>query len=112
VLEFFDQQPHLFDLIMRAEVLRSADADFPWQKARDESLRLLSEILKQGNEGGEFTIRDPNVSELIFQGGLRSVVRFGMQPRPADVAEKVVDVFLNGADAGTKARKALTRGCN
>jgi AcrR family transcriptional regulator len=112
VLEFFDEQPHLFDLIQRAEVLRSAGSDFPWQKARDESQRLLTEIFQKGKDQGDFAIRDAEVSSLMFQGGLRSVVRFGIQPRPADIAARIVDVFMNGADAGTKARKELMRGCN
>src|SRR5437773_2661957 len=36
VIEFFDERPHLFDLIQRAEVMRGRGRDFPWQKARDE----------------------------------------------------------------------------
>src|SRR5207237_761491 len=36
VIAFFDEQPHLLDLIQRVEVLRGPD--FPWQQARDEML--------------------------------------------------------------------------
>jgi AcrR family transcriptional regulator len=112
VLAYFDEQPHLFDLIQRAEVLRTSDSEFPWQQARDESLRLILEVFERGKEGGEFCIREPDLAALMFLGGLRSVLRFGKRPRPHDLAEQMVDEFLHGADAGAKAKKTLTRGCN
>src|SRR5438270_9573836 len=34
IITFFDQQPHLLDLIQRAEVLRDPKRAFPWQKTR------------------------------------------------------------------------------
>jgi AcrR family transcriptional regulator len=100
VLDFFDEQPHLFDLIQRAEVTRGTGRDFPWQRARDESTRLLHELIKEGETRGEFRIRDGDVSILLFQGGLRSIVRFGKRPRPRDLAERIVTAFLQGANAG------------
>jgi AcrR family transcriptional regulator len=99
VLDYFDEQPHLFDLIQRAEVMHGAGSDFPWQKARDESFRLLHEILAEGKARGEFCIRDPELAVLLFSGGLRSVLRFGEKPREHDLAERVVDTFLHGAAA-------------
>jgi hypothetical protein len=33
----------------------------------------------------------------MLMGGLRSVMRFGARPRPADLARRVVDSFLAGA---------------
>jgi AcrR family transcriptional regulator len=97
VLDYFDEQPHLFDLIQRAEVMHGAGTAFPWQKARDESLRLLREIFAQGKAQGEFLLRDPELAALMFSGGMRSVLRFGKQPRDRDLAEQVVDAFLNGS---------------
>src|SRR5437016_3457768 len=44
LITYFDEQPHLFDLIQRAEVLRSAGRDFPWQKTRDEILLLVLDL--------------------------------------------------------------------
>src|SRR5437588_11758281 len=41
ILEFFDRQPHLFDLIQRAEIRRELGEAFPWQEARDETVRLV-----------------------------------------------------------------------
>ena len=112
VVEFFDEQPHLGDLIQRAELLRTAGSEFPWQEARDESLRLLLEIFHSGKDQGEFVIREPELAARLFQGALRSVVIFGVHPRPADLAERIVDLFLNGADAGSKEKTVLPRGCN
>src|SRR5262245_44201591 len=35
LLTFFDDQPHVFDLIQRVEMLSSTPAGFPWQQVRD-----------------------------------------------------------------------------
>ena len=99
ILAHFDSHPHLFDLIQRAEVLRRPDADFPWQQFRDESFRLLREVFEQGTRSGELAIRDPGLAALLLLGGLRSVIRFGPMPRPPHLAEDVVTMFLQGADA-------------
>ncbi len=99
VLEYFDEQPHLLDLIQRAEVMRGPGSAFPWQQARDESMRLVRDILARGKAQGEFCIRDPETAGLMLQGGLRAVIRFGKQPRARDLAERIVDTFLHGADA-------------
>ena len=101
VLDYFDAQPHLLDLIQRAEVMRDPSAAFPWQRARDESLRLLRELFAEGKARGEFCIRDPDLAALLLSGGLRSVLRFGDQPRASDLAERVVDEFLYGAATKT-----------
>lgn len=97
VLKFFDAQPHLFDLIQRAEVLRGPA--FPWQNVRQQGLRLVVEILQQGNAKGEVNVADPELSALMLLGGLRAVVRFGRQPRPRQLAQRLVEGFLHGANA-------------
>jgi AcrR family transcriptional regulator len=96
VLSFFDAQPHLFDLIQRAEVLRGPDTAFPWQPVRDEGIRLVSSIFHDGRRQGAFTIRDPEPAALMLLGGMRAVVRYGKQPRPPRLAERLVDGFLDG----------------
>jgi AcrR family transcriptional regulator len=113
VIEFFDERPHLFDLIARAEVMRGPNRAFPWQKARDELFQLFLDLFKDGNILGEFRIRDPELAMLMMLGGMRTVIRFGKQPRPRDLAGQIVANFLNGADAGVKTNgiepKALSR---
>ena len=100
ILTFFDEQPHLFDLIQRAEVLRGPD--FPWQEARAQLIRLVVRLSEEGRARGEFVIRDPELAALLLLGGLRSVIRFGKQPRPRELAQRIVEVFLRGnADGGT-----------
>src|SRR5262245_28685616 len=37
-IRLFDEQPHLFDLIQRSEVM--VGPDFPWKKAREEVMTL------------------------------------------------------------------------
>jgi AcrR family transcriptional regulator len=102
IVEFFDEQPHLFDLIQRAEVLRSQD--FPWQHAREEMLQRVTGLFAEGRRKGEFVIADPDLAALMLLGGLRSVIRFGKHPRPADLARRVVANFLKGAASGARRR--------
>jgi TetR/AcrR family fatty acid metabolism transcriptional regulator len=106
IVDFFDEQPHLFDLIQRAEVFREQNRAFPWQKARDELFRLLLQLFTEANDRGAFTVCDPELMELMLLGGLRSVIRFGKKPRPRNLAQRIVEAFLWGATIADKARTA------
>ena len=97
IIEFFDSRPHLFDLIQRAEIRRELGEAFPWQEARDETLRLVQDSFEQGGAEGEFNVRRPELAALMLLGGLRAVIRFGPQSRPADLARDLVNDFLQGA---------------
>ena len=96
IIEFFDSQPHLFDLIQRAEIRRELGEAFPWQEARDVTLRLAQEVFEQGQDEGEFAILRPELAALMLLGGLRAVIRFG-PPRHAGLARDLVNDFLEGA---------------
>ena len=97
LIGFFDEQPHVFDLIQRAEILQREGREFPWQTARDEIGRQLRELFKEARQRGEFVVGDPDHAVLMFLGGLRAVVRFGRRPRPRTLAQQVVRSFLDGA---------------
>jgi TetR/AcrR family fatty acid metabolism transcriptional regulator len=99
IVSFFDRQPHLFDLIQRAEIRRELGAAFPWQQARDETLRIVQDIFAQGRRTREFAVRRPDLAALMLLGGLRAVIRFSLQPRTANLAADIVDDFLCGAAA-------------
>ena len=99
IISFFDEQPHLLSLIQREEVLRGPD--FPWKKTREEMLDLMIGLLEEGNTRGEFAVRDPDLLALLLLAGLRGVLRFGKRPRPRDLAQRIVDIFLKGAIAGS-----------
>jgi AcrR family transcriptional regulator len=108
ILSHFDEHPHLLDLIQRTEALHgSSGPAFPWQTAREEATRLVLDTFADGKAQGEFAIRDPEVSMQMLLGGLRSVIRFGKKPRPRDLARRIVDTFLAGADASAAHRAAL-----
>jgi AcrR family transcriptional regulator len=94
IIDFFDEQPHLLDLIQRAEVLRGPT--FPWQQARTEFKLLLQSVFKEGKEQGEFIIPDPELAGMMLSAGLRGPVRFGKRPRPPDLVRRIVDGFLHG----------------
>ncbi len=104
-IHFFDENPHLLDLIQHAEMLHKRADDFPWQRARDESMQLVRTIFKEADEAGEFSVRDPDLGMLLLLGGVRAVLRFGQRPRAADLPARVVEMFLAGAaDEGRSAR--------
>lgn len=94
VMAYFDEQPHLFDLIQRAEVLQGPG--FPWQQARDEIGRLVRDVFQEGKDRGEFTVGDPELAALMLLGGMRSVYRFGTTPRPGELADRIVAGVLEG----------------
>jgi TetR/AcrR family fatty acid metabolism transcriptional regulator len=94
---FFDDNPHLLTLIQHAEMLHKRADDFPWQRARDESMQLVRSIFKEADAAGEFHVRDPELGMLLLLGGLRGVLRFGERPRRPDLAARIVDTFLAGA---------------
>ncbi len=98
IIAFFDEHPQLFDLIQRAEVLRNPKRAFPWGKTRDELIHLMLDLFTSGRVHGEFTIREPELMALMLLGGLRSVIRFGERPRPRNLAKRIVEAFLLGAD--------------
>ena len=104
LLGFFDERPHLFDLIQRAEVVRGRSEGFPWRQARDELFQQFVDLFREGNASGEFEIRDPRLAMLMILGGMRSVIRFGARPRTDDLAAQIVDCFLNGADMRVRSR--------
>lgn len=95
VLAFFDEQPHLFDLIQRSEVLQGPG--FVWREARDQFHKLLIGLFEEIKAAGEAAIAEPELTALLLLGGLRAVIRFGQQPRAADLAEKIIDAFLRKA---------------
>jgi AcrR family transcriptional regulator len=98
ILDYFDEQPHLLDLMQRTEVLCPPGTELPWRKTLDDLVRLLAELFAAGQQAGEFCVRDPELGILMLLGGLRSVIRFGGRPRPSDLPRRIVANFLRGAD--------------
>ena len=97
VMDFFDEQPHVLDLIQRADALRGANT--PWQKARDESSRLIRRLLEDGTARRDFIVADPETATLMLLGGVRSVVRFRSKPFAPELPREIVRMFLFGADS-------------
>jgi AcrR family transcriptional regulator len=99
ILHYFDEQPHLFDLIQHAEALRPADREFPWQKTRDQTLALTRRILEEGRAAGLFAAADPELATFLLLGGLRAVMRFGEKPRDLEMTRRLVELFIHGVGA-------------
>src|SRR5439155_16572322 len=95
LVAFFDEHPHLLDLIQRAEVLRGPD--FPWKQTRDRMHRMVLDLFEEAKLRGDFAIRDPEVAALLLLGGLRAVLRFGKRPRPLDLSQQIVAAILEGS---------------
>jgi AcrR family transcriptional regulator len=96
-IEFFDEHPHLFDVIQHAEVMHKSQTEFPWQRTRAENIRLVTDILLEGERAGAFHLVDADLAVLLLLGGVRSVIRFGPRPRPTGLAHAIVESFLHGA---------------
>lgn len=94
IIAFFEEQPHLLDLIQREEVLHGPE--FEWQQTRRAMMQMVQEVFHEGKDRGEFTVRDPDTAALVLLGGLRGVLRFGRRPRPRDLAQRIVDGLLQG----------------
>ncbi|MFO0844600.1 MAG: TetR/AcrR family transcriptional regulator [Gemmataceae bacterium] len=96
LIDYFDAEPHVFDLIQHAEAMQRPGAEFPWQKTRNKTMALVKDILRAGQRAGAVREADPDLAMLMLLGGLRAIIRFGKHPRPAGLAEEVVGQFLDG----------------
>ncbi len=99
ILIYFDEQPHLFDLIQHSEVMGNPGQDNPWTETRRETLARFDALFAEGEEAGMFHFADRDLAVLLLLGGMRAVIRFGCQPRPADLARRIVNSFLLGHTA-------------
>jgi AcrR family transcriptional regulator len=97
ILDYFDDNPYLFDLIQHAESRQPSGTLEDWRQVRVSNLRLALEILEEGRQEGLWDVPDPETPVLMLLGGLRAVLRFGSPPRPANLARRLVDDFLHGA---------------
>lgn len=107
VIGFFDDRPHLFDLIQRAEVMTAPGV--PWRETRNQAHTLVREALAEGTTRGEFAIPDPDLAAWLFLGGLRAVIRFGKRPRPRDLAKRIVRSFAAESGPADRARRATAK---
>jgi AcrR family transcriptional regulator len=107
ILDYFDEQPQLFDLIHHAEAMHQIDAGSPWQRARDEVSRQVRQIFDEARATGAFVIRDPDLAALMLLGGLRAIILSGKPPRPADLVRRIVNTFLEGAAAPAPSRRPV-----
>ena len=97
LIAFFDAQPHLLDLIQRAEVMAVAGDEFPWKEPREVMPRLVRRLCDEAAAEGDYRVRDPEVAVWMLLGAIRAIIRFGKRPRPHDLARRMVEVFLDGA---------------
>jgi AcrR family transcriptional regulator len=96
LIEYFDEQPHVLDIIQHAEAMQRADRVFVWKKTRENNLRLVVGVLAEAQERSEFTVEDGELATLNLLGGLRAILRFGERPRPPGLARRIVEHFLHG----------------
>jgi hypothetical protein len=100
IIAYHDEQPHILELIQRAELLRGLGADFPWQAARDDIFHLATDLLEAGKARGEFCVLDTETAMLLLMGGTRAIIRFGRRPRPDDIAQRAVDALVEPGSKG------------
>jgi AcrR family transcriptional regulator len=97
ILEFFSQQPHIFELIQQAEASRGTN--HPWQAARTAVVDSVLSVFTEAKRRKLFAIPDPHTTALVLLGGVRAVIRFGRKPHAPDLAHQIVHTVLKGAIA-------------
>ncbi len=97
IIDFCDERPHVLDLIQHAEAMQDPDAELPSQRMRRDNIRLVESILEEARRSGEFHVADPEIAARLLLGGLRPIIRCGATPRPLDLAQRIVDMLLEGA---------------
>lgn len=97
ILEYFDGNPYLLDLLQHAEARQQSGLLENWQAVRSANIRLTLDILEGGRAAGLWHIPDAETPVLMLLGGLRAVLRFARPPRPARLAARIVEDFLHGA---------------
>jgi AcrR family transcriptional regulator len=105
IITYFDEQPHLFDVIQHAEVQGRVEVGSPWHQYRENTMALVLDTFEAGKEADLFCIRDPELAMLLLLGSLRAIVRFSHPPRQADIAERIVDGFLHGHCVCSRTRR-------
>lgn len=96
LLSYFEEQPHLIDLIQHAEAMQKPGQQFSWQKTRSRTFAMVRDLFESARRAGAFVVADPDTAALMLLGGLRGVYRFGARPRPADLPERIVAGLLDG----------------
>src|SRR5579872_6815531 len=74
IIRYFDDNPHVFDLIQHAEALQRPNRRLPW-KARAVSFEVTTAVILEGQRAGLFRVEDPTLAMLMLLGGLRAVFR-------------------------------------
>jgi AcrR family transcriptional regulator len=96
LISYFDDEPHVLELIIHAEALQRPGGAFPWQKTREQTMGLIKGLFEAGQRQGVFAVADPDLATFMLLGGLRAVIRFGKTPRAPGLAEEIVCRFLDG----------------
>jgi AcrR family transcriptional regulator len=97
IISYFDEHPHLMGLIQRGELLHEGNEPFVWSYTRVGLLQKTADLFDEGRSRGEFEVRDPGLTSMMLLGGIRTVIRAGTKPRPADLPRRIVDNLLRGA---------------
>jgi AcrR family transcriptional regulator len=106
ILDYFDANPYLFDLLSHAESRQQTGTLANWQSLRLANLQRTMDILEDGRRAGLWDIPDPETPVLMLLGGLRAVLRWSPPPRPPNLVCRIIDDFLQGAD---RARRKKAR---
>jgi TetR/AcrR family fatty acid metabolism transcriptional regulator len=102
LLEYFDDNPYLFDLLQHAESRQQSGTLETWQAIRTANIQRTLDIVEEGRQAGLWHIPDPLTPVLMLLAGLRGVMRFAAPPRPANIAWRIVEDFLHGANRPAK----------
>jgi AcrR family transcriptional regulator len=98
ILEYFDANPYLLDLLQHAEARQQSGMLGNWQEVRRSNIQRALEVLEEGRREGLWDVPEPETPVLMLLGGLRALMRLSSPPRPPHLARRIVDDFLGGAN--------------
>jgi AcrR family transcriptional regulator len=109
IIAYFDEHPHLMGLIQRGELSHVGDKPFVWSYTRVGVLRQMMDLFEEARLHGEFEVHDPELTAMMLLGGIRTVIRAGVKPRPHDLPARIVENLLWGAT--TPGRRGAQQPC-
>jgi len=106
-LSYFDERPHLLQLLDRAGIDRGRSLGFPWLEVQREFFRMLQGLFAEGTVRGEFAVDD---LELAVRG-LLGILRFQFlypceQGDDEKIPERVVGMLIRQVKSSSSKRAA------
>lgn len=99
IVQFYEQHPYFLELLQRIETSGSAESLAALDACRTRWNHLVTDLVKQLQEGRGPTAADPELAARALLGIIRGILRFTPQPWPAHLADWIYHQFMHGFTA-------------